>query len=220
MEHAERDERDRQLDRDQAIVELSEAGDREGAARLLMLRYGAEISRYCRERLREADLAEDVHQRVFIEACRDLPSFAGRSTLRTWLFRIARNRCLDAAKSRRRQRSYLDLALPVEYADPGESPLDRLDEARVLAELSECLDCLGPHVRQALLLHYQQGLTFEEMTQLCGAKADTLRARVTRALPTLRACLEARLEAPASCAPVRSGRGCGCDTQAATENRE
>jgi RNA polymerase sigma-70 factor (ECF subfamily) len=179
-------------DEEREILALAAAGREDDAARLLLTRYHTDVYRYCRERLRESWLAEDVQQRVFIEACRDLQRFAGRSSLRTWLLRIARNRCLDAARSLRRQRSHIELAEPAECADPGADQLDKLAAAQLLGELSECLECVGPLAREPLLLHFEQGLSFEEMTHLCGAKADTLRARVARALRVLRACIEAR----------------------------
>jgi DNA-directed RNA polymerase specialized sigma24 family protein len=51
---------------------------------------------------------------------------------------------------------------------------------------------LAEAARTAVLLHYQQGFTFEEMAVICGEKPGTLQARVARALKALRACVEAR----------------------------
>jgi RNA polymerase sigma-70 factor (ECF subfamily) len=47
-------------------------------------------------------------------------------------------------------------------------------------------------VRTALLLRFQQGLTFEDMAEVCRARPGTLQAQVTRALPVLKDCIEAR----------------------------
>src|SRR5262249_23650225 len=80
------------------------------------------VYRYCRIALGDTVLADDVHQQVFIEAFRDLPGFAGRSTLRTWLFGIARHRVLDAAKRRRRARAHLDITGGADLPDPRPSP--------------------------------------------------------------------------------------------------
>ena len=67
---------------------------------------------------------------------------------------------------------------------------------------------LAEPARTAVLLHYQQGFTFEEMAEICDERPGTLHARVSRALPVLRARIEARLgarrERPAL--PVRHGR--------------
>lgn len=155
-----------------------------------MQRHGTSVYRYCREALRDAALAEDVQQQVFIAAFRDLPSFTGKSTVRTWLFGIARHRVLDAAKSRRRTRSHMERDAAADIADPRPSPADSLDDARLQHALIGCLDKLAPHVVTALLLRFQQGFTFEDMSAVCHEKPGTLQAQVARALPVLRACIE------------------------------
>src|SRR4030095_7994221 len=101
-------ERTPDVDPDSDVLDQVANGDMTGALRRLMQRHGTSVFRYCREALRDRALAEDVHQQVFIAAFRDLPQCSGRSTVRTWLFAIARHRLLDAAKSRRRARSHVD----------------------------------------------------------------------------------------------------------------
>lgn len=180
------------VDADEDVARFVASGDRDAALRLLMQRYGTAIYRYCREALRDPDLADDVHQRVFIEAHRDLPRFARRSSVRTWLFAIARHRVLDASKSRRRALAHLEDEESADVADPRPSPADRIDDARLREALAACLEELGEHVRTAVLLRYQQGFSFEEMAEICDAQANTLQARVSRALPKLRTCIETR----------------------------
>jgi RNA polymerase sigma-70 factor, ECF subfamily len=178
------------VDDDAAVMRLVDAGKRDAALRILMDRYGSQLYRYCREALRDEALADDVHQRVFIEAHRDLPTFAGRSSMRTWLFAIARHRILDATKSRRRAQAHLEDDDGEDIPDPRPTPDQRIDDARIREALVNCLDQLGEHVRSAILLRYQQGFSFEEMAGICEDKAGTLQARVTRALPKLRTCIE------------------------------
>jgi RNA polymerase sigma-70 factor (ECF subfamily) len=167
-------------------------GDLSEPLRLLMRRHGTAVYRYCREQLQDATLADDVHQQIFIQAYRDLATFASRSTLRTWLFAIARHRVLDAAKSRRRAAAHIEEDDTADAPDPTPPPSERLDEARLHDALVRCLADLGEHVRAALLLRYQQGFTFEAMGEVCQEKPGTLQARVMRALPVLRACIESR----------------------------
>src|ERR1041384_5741983 len=130
----------RGADPDSDVLDLVANRDMTGALRRLMQRHGTAVYRYCREALRDAALAEDVHQQVFIAAFRDLPKFHGRSTLRTWLFAIARHRSLDAAKSRRRARSHVDTDDATGIPDPGPSPGESLDDARLIGALIECMD--------------------------------------------------------------------------------
>ena len=182
----------RGADPDSDVIALVANQDMTGALRRLMERHGTSVYRFCREALRDAVLAEDVHQQVVLAAFRDLPRFGGRATVRTWLFAIARNRVLDAAKSRRRARSHIDDDDATSVPDPRPSPGDSLDDARLREALVACLHKLPARVVNALLLRFQQGFTFEDMAQMCREKPGTLQAQVSRALPQLRTCIEHR----------------------------
>jgi RNA polymerase sigma-70 factor (ECF subfamily) len=48
---------------------------------------------------------------------------------------------------------------------------------------------LAPEARAAVLLRYAEGLSYQEMAEICGEKVETLRARVSRAMPALRGCV-------------------------------
>ncbi len=181
-------------DPDRQLVALARAGEIGAACALLMRRYGDDVFRFCATELRDRALAEDVQQVVFLQAYHHLARFAGKSSLRTWLFAIARHRVLDSSKARRRARAHLEDA-PVDATDPA-LPIDQqLDAARAQRDLAECLARLGEPIRTALLLRYQQGFSFDEMAVICGERAGTLQARVARALPRLKAMLEARRRA-------------------------
>ena len=180
------------MDPDSDLVALVANGDMTGALRWLMQRHGAAVYRYCCEALRDTTLADDVQQQVFIEAFRDLRTFNGRSSIRTWLFAIARHRVLDAAKARRRAQAHIDADDPAAVLDPRPSPGEMIDDARLSEALLACLQELREDVRTVLLLRFQQGFTFEELAVVCRERPGTLQAKVTRALPMLRACIENR----------------------------
>jgi RNA polymerase sigma-70 factor (ECF subfamily) len=183
----------RAVDPDADVLALVERGDAQGALRRLMKRHGGAIYRFCREATHDAALADDVLQQIFIEVHRDIARFRGRSTLRTWIFGIARHRVLDAAKARRRAQARLERAAPTELTDLRPSPPDVLDQVQLQGALIACLRELDDSLRTALLLRFQQGFSYEEMAVVCGEKAGTLHARVARALPALRVCIERRL---------------------------
>lgn len=180
------------MDLDSDVLDLVAKGDMTGALRLLMKRYGTAVYRYCREALRDATLADDVQQQVFIELFRDLPKFRRQSSVRTWLFAIAHHRVLDAVKARRRVQSRVEAEGVADMPDPHPPPGDRIDDARLYEALVACLQELPEPLRAALLLRFQQGFTFDEMAKVCGRKSGTLQAQVTRALPDLRDCIERR----------------------------
>jgi RNA polymerase sigma-70 factor, ECF subfamily len=180
----------RRTDPDEDVLVLVRSKRIEQALVRLMQRHGASVYRYCRVALNDAVLADDVHQQVFFEALRDLPRFAGRSSARTWILGIARHRVLDAAKQRRRSHAHLEADVPVELPDPRPSLDEALDDARLRAALVACVAELDAPVRTAILLRYQQGLSFEEMSEICHEQPGTLQARVSRALGQLRVRIE------------------------------
>jgi RNA polymerase sigma-70 factor (ECF subfamily) len=179
-------------DSDDDVTALVERSDLGAALHRLMKRHRIGIYRYCRAALHDPVLADDVCQLIFMQAFRDLPEFHGRSKIRTWLFGIARHRILDAAKARRRWHAHHEDAPPTDLPDPQRSPAESLDERRRREALARGLERLDDRARSAVLLHYQQGFTFQEMAAICHEKPATLAARVARALPLLRANIESR----------------------------
>lgn len=177
------------------VLRALDRSDRDRALSLLMQGYGKPVYRYCRRMLVDTELTDDVHQMVFVQAYEGLRSFGRRSSLRTWLFGIAHHRCLDALKTgRRRQRRFSLMADLPEEPVPGATVEERLAERSRAWGLSRCLQALAPRIREAVLLRYQQEITYEEMARLTGERPATLQARVARALPVLRRCLEAQRE--------------------------
>jgi len=182
-------------DGDQDALAAVDRGDVRAAVALLMQRHGASIYRFCRQMVGDDTLADDVHQQVFVQVFRDLGSFRRRSAVRTWLYGIARHRCLDAVKieGRRGRRFPLDGELGRDSPDLDRSALDKIGDDQLAAALTLCLEELGPAARTAVLLRYREGFRYEEMSEVCGDKPGTLQQRVARALPVLRKCLERRL---------------------------
>ncbi|MEM9293811.1 MAG: RNA polymerase sigma factor [Acidobacteriota bacterium] len=169
-------------------------GSPERALEILMEAYGDDLYRYCRHLVRDPDLASDVHQTAFVQAYQAFGTFRGGSTFKTWLFGIARHRALDAIKVRRR-RDLRFVAADESTAEVEDTARDAED--RLLAEsrkqaLEDCVQHLAPRVRDALLLRFQQEMSYVTMAQVVKERAATLQARVARALPILRRCLEDR----------------------------
>ena len=171
---------------DDQVIELVRTGNVRTAVERLMQRHGTAVLRYCRTALSDSVLADDILQQVFMQAFRDLSKFDHRSSLRTWLLGIARHRVLDAAKRRRRIHSRVEATEPIDLPDPQPSAIELLDNARLHTALLTCIGQLEEPVRTCVLLRYQRGLSYEEMSVICGDRPGTLRARVVRALRRLR----------------------------------
>lgn len=178
----------------EALAHL-DRGDPRGALIVLMRAYGDAVLGHCIRVLRDRALAEDIRQQTFLEAFRDLPRFQRRSTLRCWVLGIASHRCLDAIKARRRRDARIDSGEEepvVTAADESPDPSHHVDAERTSRVLEGCLEGLSEEVRMTVLMKFQHDLSYEEMSPMVNQRPGTLQARVARALPILRRCLETR----------------------------
>ena len=156
--------------------------------------------------------AEDLTQEVFVRVFRSLHTYQP-GTFEGWLHRITTNLFLDQA--RRRQRIRFD-ALSDERAARIASAVagpDRAYDDRTFDDdVEAALAALPPDFRAAVVLCDIEGLTYEEIAEILGAKLGTVRSRIHRGRAMLRAALAHR--APqgvrtryAGPAPVATGLG-------------
>ncbi|MGC5050982.1 sigma-70 family RNA polymerase sigma factor [Micromonospora sp. DT48] len=122
---------------------------------------------------------DDLVQETYLRAWRSLPSFAGRSTARTWLLAIARRVAVDqvrAATCRPRTANLSDWQATVESIPAGVRA--GVDEQVVLRRL---LDGLAPERRVAFVATQLLDLSYAEAAQVCDVPVGTIRSRVARA---------------------------------------
>jgi len=162
---------------------------------LMMNRYGDEVYRFAYAMTHSDHLAEEVRQQVFVEVYRDLGNFAGRASLRAWVFGITRHRCLDITKKHMRWTNRFKNEPPPDEEPDDHEPERELDRSRLAKILAACLAKLAPAARDAVVLRYHQDLSYDEAAAIAGDHAGTLQQRVARALPALRRCVDARLQA-------------------------
>ncbi len=102
-----------QPSQERQLLEAASGGDEGAFDRLVRPRRG-ELHAHCYRMLGSVHDAEDALQEALLRAWRGLPGFQGRSSLRSWLYRIATNACLDSIAKRPKR------VLPVDYAPPSD----------------------------------------------------------------------------------------------------
>jgi RNA polymerase sigma-70 factor (ECF subfamily) len=145
-------------------------------------------------------LAEDLAQETFVKAFRSLAAFDTTRRLSNWLFRIAHNTALDALRRSRRPPASFDATdipsvagLNEPAAPAGHDPVERQELGRAL---EAALAQLRPDQRAAIVLRYENGLSFDEIGTLLGIPEVTARSHVHRARKELARLLTASGWAP------------------------
>jgi len=176
---------------DDLIIAL-DTGNYSLAIEILLMQYGDYIYSYCRRVLGNATEAEDVAQTVFAQALQDLKDLSGAHVARLWLRGIARHRCMDRLRARRRDFQVIDNSDLCSLVDRELAIAHGDGDPRIAKALDECLDCLDARSRELLVLRYHDELSFDEISKLTSDSPGALRVRLSRALPALRRCLEAK----------------------------
>lgn len=149
--------------------------------------------------VRDPAWAEDVLQEAYVAIWNSAQSYAiTKSRPMTWLITVARNKALDALRSRSTERATtvsLDIddgeSPHLQQADESGTPLDRLMEGMDGVRLKNCLQALDPSQRQAISLAYWFGMTHAELAEHLRAPLGTVKAWVRRGLDRLKGCVTA-----------------------------
>lgn len=174
---------------DALIVRRVLGGDTE-AFRALVDRYHDDAVRYASHLLGDHAEAEDAVQDTFLRAYRYLASYQERDKFRAWLWRILVNRCRTRLSERPRRPVPCETSVITQLVDANApSPDDALDRAFLRDELSRALAALPADQREAVVLHFTEGLSYPEMSAVTGTGVSALKMRVHRACDRLRTLL-------------------------------
>jgi len=162
---------------DHDLVAKSLRGNQK-AFRELVERYHSTAYAVVRGILGDSDDVEDVLQVVYVKVHRGLAGFRGDAKLSTWIYQIARNEAINAAKRRR-----LDTA-PIEdvhVATPErESPEAAMHQRQLREELEAGMQRLDENQRLALELRYMGERSYEEIAEIMGVPLGTVKTYIHR----------------------------------------
>jgi RNA polymerase sigma-70 factor, ECF subfamily len=148
----------------------------------LVERYATVIVNLAYRMVGDRTEAEDLAQETFVAAFKALPRFRAESKFSTWLYRIAANKCKDWLRAKRPGQGVQDVDVD-EVLDEGvvaeeRTPERLLSQQQVAAQLDRAIQRLPPLYREAFVLKHVEGLSYEEMREIVGVNADTLKMRV------------------------------------------
>lgn len=148
--------------------------------------------------------AADLTQETFVAAYKSSSRFRGESTVYTWLYRIAVNRCKNAFKKKDRRREYEGPSLDRQFSgQPGRPTIDQaahydtpdaqLQRKELKHRIEQAITRLPPDYRIVVVLRDLQGLSYQEIAEAADLSVDVVRTRLARARGMLREKLEAYL---------------------------
>ncbi|NOR64713.1 MAG: sigma-70 family RNA polymerase sigma factor [Candidatus Scalindua sp.] len=128
------------------------------------------------------DEAQEVTQEVFLTVYRKLKSFKFKSSLKTWVYRIAVNMAIDYARKRSKEQDhtvlYEDYNKLSKTIDPVGEEVVREEQEKTISTL---LEALSPNLKVCIVLRSIEGLSYQEIAESLSININTVRSRLKRA---------------------------------------
>ena len=188
---------------DARLVEGLCAGD-DRAYEELLTRFQQPVYNTVYRLLSDSSDAADVVQEVFLKVFKSIGGFKSRSSLKTWVYRIAVNEAHNHRRWFSRKRGHetgleddqgdgvtFEQILP----DHGPSPFEIACDHQTHAAIEEALKQVKPAFREALVLREIEGLSYEEIAEVLQTNINTIKTRIVRGRQSLRELLSVKLPA-------------------------
>jgi RNA polymerase sigma factor (sigma-70 family) len=188
------------LQGDERLVALTRRGN-QSAYEALVARYQARLLAFCRHMLGSREDAEDVLQEVFAAAFNAMLADDRPINVRPWLYRIARNRCLNHL---RKQTAIGVDSMDVHLAEHGTTTADKVHDREDFRQLVADVQTLAETQRTALLLREIDALSYEQIAEAMETTVPSVKSLLVRARVSLAEAAEAR---KLTCGEVREELG-------------
>ena len=177
------------LQGDEKLIAMIRRGHH-GAFETLVGRYESRLLSFCRHMLGSTEDAEDVLQEVFTASFNAMCADERPINVRPWLYRIARNRCLN--QLRRPQHSGQD-SMDVFERDGGISTADAVHKREEFRQIVADVQDLPETQRTALLLREMEALSYDQISEAMDTTVPSVKSLLVRARVSLAEAAEARL---------------------------
>jgi len=176
------------LQGDEKLIAMARGGNA-GAFETIVDRYQPRLLGFCRQMLGSTEDAEDVLQEVFVNAYRAMLADEREINLRPWLYRIARNRCLNhLRKPTADAQESMDMVPMVEAASTAEKVSNREEFRQLLTDVGK----LPETQRTALLFREMDAMSYEEIAAAMETSVPSVKSLLVRARISLAEASQAR----------------------------
>jgi RNA polymerase sigma-70 factor, ECF subfamily len=177
---------------DEELMTLVRAG-LEAALRVLAERHMAALARFCGKFVYDSHAGQEIAQQAWLQVWANRASYQSQNKFAVFLFTIARNLCRNELRRRARLGTWVDRSAHdthiAEVAAEEGTHLDALLLRERRRELLTALATVPEPQREAMLLRFDEELSYEDMAAVLGASESTLRSRVYHGLRALRAAM-------------------------------
>lgn len=154
--------------------------------KVLYQRHADAVQRFVHSRIRDHFEVADIVHNTMLDVWRSAGRFEGRSSARSWILSIARNKMVDVIRKQAR----------TELADPDETVPDESPNAEAViaaaqdaAHVRECLEKLPSHQKSAVHLAFFEEMTYGEIAEVSDVPEGTIKTRIYHAKKLLMRCL-------------------------------
>jgi RNA polymerase sigma-70 factor, ECF subfamily len=174
---------------DQALIARWTAGD-ERAATALVERHATSVTRFVVS-LGGVAMPEEIVQDTFVRAFGSLDAFRGESSLRSWLFTIARRLVLDQRRLIRRERLHVSVEDAQSQLVSGDDLLDSVVADESEARVRQAVEKLSPMQREVFTLRVVEGLSYKDIAAVAATTEGSARVHYHNAMKAVKEFLDA-----------------------------
>ena len=154
--------------------------------------YEHKVYNTCYSFLKRQDVAEDQAQEVFMTVFRSIHKFEEKSSLSTWIYRIAVTQCLDYLRTqnrkKRRSNGFLSLFTAEKEipASNDKNPYEHLENQEYSLAISFAVDSLKDKYKTVFVLKYMEGLSQQEIAAITNSTEKSVEGILTRSRSQMR----------------------------------
>lgn len=176
---------------DELTAEINAIENTEELIDEIMNKYGQEILQLAFSYVKNKEIAEDLTQEIFVKCYKSLHTYKGKSTYRTWLWRIAANHCKDYLKSWYNKNVFTTDYQPIYDCVQSESVEQTVIQDEEDNQLAAAVMELPIDYREVIYLFYFEDMSIREISSVIEVKENTIKTRLKRAKELLKERLEA-----------------------------